>query len=158
MPKRSHGRSRTPEYVTWSNMISRCEYTNRRDFKHYGGRGIRVCQRWRSSFEAFLEDMGYRPFPRASLDRINQDGDYCKENCRWATQKEQSRNRKNNVLVTVDGITKTMGEWAEINGVDQRLIRQRLLAGWPPQMAVSGNKFHRSTGMSGGFSRPRNTV
>jgi len=134
---KTHGYSRTRIYETWSNMISRCEYGNRPDFEHYGGRGISVCQRWRDSFEDFLADMGDRPFPRATLERINVNGNYEPGNVRWATQKEQTRNKRNNRLVTISGVTKTVAEWAEESGVSQKLLLQRINNGWPLEEAIS---------------------
>ena len=129
---KTHGRSRSPVYETWCNMISRCESENRPDFEHYGGRGISVCPRWRRSFECFLEDMGERPFPRASLDRIDVNGNYEPGNVRWVTQKEQARNKRNNHLLSISGETKTLSEWAEAAGIDQKLVWKRLMLGWPP--------------------------
>jgi hypothetical protein len=81
------------EYRTWSTMIQRCENPRATDYERYGGRGIKICQRWRESFEAFLTDMGRRPADKRSVDRINNDGNYEPGNCRWATPIEQRRNR-----------------------------------------------------------------
>jgi len=134
---KTHGYSRTPIYVTWTNMIARCEHESRPDFDHYGGRGIRVCPRWRGSFECFLEDMGERPFPRASLDRINVDGNYEPGNVRWATQKEQTRNTRRNHLLTISGVTKAISAWAEDGGVSQRTVLSRIVRGWSPEEAVN---------------------
>jgi hypothetical protein len=92
--KRTHGAKRTPEYYSWSHMIYRCENPKANRYDRYGGRGITVCERWRHSFENFLADMGNRPSPQHTLDRINSDGNYEPANCRWATWKQQANNRK----------------------------------------------------------------
>jgi hypothetical protein len=97
-----HGEARhrmvTPEYQTWLGMIKRCEDDSRKDYKHYGARGIKVCARWRHSFETFLADMGRRPLSKPTLDRINNDGNYEPGNCRWATWSQQNLNKR--VLVS----------------------------------------------------------
>jgi len=84
----------TPEYISWRAMLRRCSDPKHERFKHYGGRGIKVCERWRESYVAFLADMGRRPSPKHSIDRIDGDGDYEPSNCRWATRSEQERNKK----------------------------------------------------------------
>jgi hypothetical protein len=83
-----------PEYLCWSHIIQRCENQQAKDFKYYGGRGIKVCQSWRDSYAAFLEDMGRKPGPTYSIYRIDNDSDYEPGNCRWTTQSEQVRNRR----------------------------------------------------------------
>jgi len=98
-------------------MIGRCYRPRNHRYAWYGGRGIRVCDRWRTSFEAFLADVGPRPTPRHSLDRIDNDGDYEPGNVRWATSFEQSRNRRNVKLYTHDGETLTLSEWADRVGL-----------------------------------------
>lgn len=98
--KTSHGATRGPrrawdaEYGIWSGMIARCENPNVAKYESYGGRGVKVCARWRKSYAAFLADMGRRPSKRHSIDRINNDGDYEPTNCRWATASQQMRNRR----------------------------------------------------------------
>ncbi len=87
-------KARTPEYNSWRGMIDRCRLPSSRYFHIYGGRGISVCDRWLHSFSNFLEDMGQKPGPDYSLDRIDTDGNYCKENCRWATHGIQAENRR----------------------------------------------------------------
>ncbi len=129
--------TKTPTYKCWVAMIERCENPNATKFHNYGGRGIKVCQRWRDSFEAFLADMGVRPNWH-SIDRFpNKDGDYEPGNCRWATLEEQGRNKRNNRLVTHDGLTLTLVEWSERTGLDQNLIGRRIADGWDAKDALA---------------------
>lgn len=92
--RRKHGQHDTKEYHAWENMIARCEYPASRRYKDYGGRGIKVCKRWRKSFLAFLRDVGKAPSPDRSIDRIDVDGDYKPSNIRWATRSQQQRNKR----------------------------------------------------------------
>lgn len=96
--KTTHGMSNSPTYETWASMKARCNNQNAANYYNYGGKGIRVCDRWNNSFESFVEDMGERPIG-SSIDRINPFGNYEPTNCRWATPKQQARNRTNNVFV-----------------------------------------------------------
>jgi hypothetical protein len=123
----SHGLARSPEYNIWGHMIRRC--TNPKDHKYpiYGGRGIKVCERWRNSFTAFLTDMGKRPSPQHSIDRYpNNDGDYEPGNCRWATRKEQGSNMRVTIKLTLDGVTLSLAEWAKQYGISRDLVYSRL--------------------------------
>ena len=106
-----HGLSHTAEWKTWSAMKDRCSNPNSDKSNRWGGRGIKVCKRWQDSFEAFYEDMGPRPTPKHSIDRIDNDGNYEPNNCRWATMKEQGRNTSTNHWVTIDGITLCVVDW-----------------------------------------------
>lgn len=127
-----------PERHIYLDMIRRCTRRTRADFCHYGGRGIKVCARWSASFDAFLADMGQRPSPRHSIERIDNDRDYEPENCRWATQKEQTRNTRRTRLITANGRTQCMSAWAEELGAPPRLIQQRIdLLGWTEERAVT---------------------
>ncbi len=135
---RTHGRSRTPEYNIWSCLITRCENRSSARYADYGGRGVAVCQRWRNSFEAFFEDMGLRPSPQHSIDRFpDNDGPYSPENCRWATAKEQMRNKRNNRQLTFRGETLIVSEWAERIGIQRNTIHRRLGLGWTVEEALT---------------------
>jgi hypothetical protein len=119
-----------PEYRTWINMRSRCNTPSSSGFHRYGGRGIRVCDRWNASFEAFLDDMGPRPSPKHSIDRIDVDGNYEPKNCRWATAKQQMRNFSDNRLVEMDGRVVPLVEAVEASGLKYNTILYRLKRGW----------------------------
>lgn len=125
-----HGMSYTVYYRTWSNIKSRCLNKNTKFYKDYGGRGIKICDRWLNSFENFYEDMGERPSNKHSLDRIDNDGDYCKENCRWATWIQQSRNSRNTRMITYKGETYCLTKWAEMLDIKYSALIYRLNKGW----------------------------
>lgn len=134
----THGMTKTPTYKSWRSMIRRCEAPVDIGFKNYGARGISVCQRWRDSFEAFLEDMGERPSKKYEIDRYpNNDGNYEPGNCRWATRTEQARNRRSNTMLTHDGKTMCISEWAESLGWNQGQILNRLYLGWSVDDALT---------------------
>lgn len=113
MRGRKHGFYYITEYSTWYDMIHRCENANNKHFKDYGGRGISVCVRWKFSFKNFLADMGPKPSIKHSLDRIDNNGNYESKNCRWATKKQQSRNTRTSIMITLNGKTKSLRQWCE---------------------------------------------
>jgi hypothetical protein len=111
----------------WKHMLRRCYVvTDRQDYPRWGARGITVCDEWRSSFKQFLADMGPRPSPEHQIDRIDNDGPYCPENCRWATPTEQARNRRNTRLYTHNGETKTLKEWSDQFNIKRSTLAQRV--------------------------------
>jgi len=137
---KSHGMRHSREYRAWSNMRRRCYDPSSINFHRYGLRGIRVCDRWKT-FEAFLTDMGCAPTNRHQIDRIDNDGDYEPDNCRWVTSKENNRNRSNNLLLQCEGWIATQAEWAELAteclGINRGTVLARLQAGWPLIKALS---------------------
>lgn len=127
------------EYRTWRGMLARCKSGNV-GAENYGNRGIKVCQRWQEGYLNFLEDMGPKPGPEHSLDRIDVNGDYTPENCRWATRAEQMRNTRRAITATIDGVTKPIAEWCEYLGISYDLVRHRIYAGWAPATALTTPK------------------
>lgn len=119
---KTHGMYGTPEYNVWAGIIRRCTDKNQPHYNRYGGRGICVCRSWRNSFASFYKDMGDRPSVNHSLDRINNDGNYTKNNCRWATRAEQLRNTSRNVNISLYGETKCMADWCREHGVTNATI------------------------------------
>lgn len=126
------------EYHSWVAMIQRCHNPNSKDYKHYGARGIAVCDLWRSSFEAFYMAVGKRPEPHYTIERIDTNGNYEPGNVKWATRAEQTKNQRNNVKLTLRGETKTVAEWSEHPDcvVSKFTIYKRLKRGWSPEDAV----------------------
>jgi hypothetical protein len=129
--------SRHSEYLSWGAMKSRVLNPNDHAYPRYGGRGIGICEEWQSSFEAFLRDMGAKPGPGYSLERRDNNGDYCPANCCWATVPEQLDNRRITVTLEHDGVVKPLAEWARISGVSRNRLAARLRAGWPVDRALS---------------------
>lgn len=136
------GGSKTPEYHSWHGMRQRCLNPKSSGYKWYGARGIFIDQRW-GSFFAFLEDMGSRPSKGHSLDRIDNDGPYCKENCRWATPQEQHNNTRSNVKVTLNGETKTVAQWARALDISKGTVGVRVFNGWTPERALTEKAAHK---------------
>ena len=122
-------------YTLWVHMKGRCENPTYADFHAYGERGIKVCSRWQT-FENFLMDIGEKQEGR-SLGRIDNNGSYSKENCRWETPKQQARNRRSTTFLTIKGETKPAPEWCEIMGIPYRRYRSRLRRGWPIERIFS---------------------
>lgn len=129
--------SRPPEYGVWVGIKNRCENRNDPSYPNYGGRGIKVCARWRASFPAFLKDMGHRPSPYHEVDRIDTDGNYEPGNCRWATSKTNNRNRRNNRRITYMGQTLCLAAWSERTGIGRSTIAFRLDRGWTVERALT---------------------
>jgi hypothetical protein len=123
-----HGLTYTPIYRRWAGMVARCRNVSHARYPYYGGRGIRVCERWENSITAFIEDMGYPPSPSHSIDRINCDGNYEPSNCKWATQSEQIKNRRPSapIMMTARGMTKSLGGWAHYAGISRQVLYTRL--------------------------------
>ena len=137
-----HGHCRpdsiTPEYRAWHAMKTRCSNPRVKSFKDYGGRGIRVCDRWLESFENFIDDVGLRPSSRHSLGRKDNDGNYEPNNVRWETPEEQQNNTRANHRVTAFGETKNLSEWARERELDLSTLWRRLVKlKWDPERAVS---------------------
>lgn len=132
-----HGRARTPEYRAWVDLKTRCTSSSNSRWEGYGGRGIKVCDRWLESFENFYADMGDRPSVKHSIDRIDNDGDYCPENCQWATPKEQYSNRSTNRYLTYQGRTLNVTEWSAEIGISREVLYNRLSKGWSEERALT---------------------
>lgn len=139
---KTHGMRKDPLYAIWNMMRARCRNPRNLAYARYGGRGIKVCQRWQT-FENFFEDMGQRPSPQHSIDRIDNNGDYCPENCRWATRSEQGQNKRNNVLLTINGVTKHYKQWADEYNLAYCTVERRIYKGWSPEDCIkpSRNRF-----------------
>ncbi len=132
-----HGLASSLEYKTWKTMISRCYKEYNPSYKWYGAKGIRVCDRWLESIENFIEDMGNRPSKKYSIDRIDGDKDYNKENCKWSTRHEQASNTSSNRNITAFGKTLCLSEWSRKFKINYTTLRTRLLKGWDPEKALT---------------------
>ena len=140
-----HGMSNTRFFKIWMSMKYRCYNRNSEDYKNYGGRGIKVCDRWLELFTNFKEDM-YESYlahvdkygeKDTSIDRIDADGNYCKENCRWATQETQQNNRRNNHLVEYNNEVHTLAEWGKLFNISSLTILDRLIRNWDVESAIT---------------------
>lgn len=119
----------TTEYKTWCHIKDRCYNPDNKQYQDWGGRGIKMCDRWLSSFHSFLEDMGRKPSPELTIDRINNDGDYEPGNCKWGTDLEQAKNKRNNKWYEANGERKHLREWSRVIGMDSGNINYHLRKG-----------------------------
>lgn len=143
---KTHGQSRGDSsklgYSSWKSMRMRCISPTYSSYPNYGGRGIRVCDRWLNSFENFLEDMGPRPSDQHSLDRIDNSGNYCPENCRWATVEQQVNNKRSSIYVEYGGEVLTVGQWAKKLNKCRETLRYRYHKGLSPYEILFGEVPH----------------
>jgi hypothetical protein len=130
------GKGTSKEYSIWNSMMNRCNNPNNQSYKRYGARGIKVCRDWHT-YENFLQDMGRCPSNEYSIDRIDNLKGYSKENCRWATAKDQARNRSSTMYATAFNQTKAVAEWAEIYGIKYYTLRKRILDGMNIENALT---------------------
>lgn len=153
--KHGHSSNPSPEYKSWESMKQRCLNPKFIGFKYYGGRGVSICKRWLESFENFLSDMGPRPEGH-SLDRFpDRNGNYEPGNCRWATPKEQQRNKRNNRIVEIDGHPVVLASACESIGVDRKKVLKRLNSGVSFERAVDPTPLPRKiTGFPAGERHP----
>lgn len=127
----------------WRNMRERCNRQGHKSYADYGGRGIRVCEEWEEAFQTFAEwayETGYdddAPYMKCTLDRIDPNGNYEPSNCRWISMKEQCNNRRNNHLLTCNGVTKTVAEWSDSTRIPRDTIVRRLKMGWSVEKALN---------------------
>ncbi len=143
----THRMSATPEHHIWRGMLTRCLCKTSKYYPRYGGRGITVCDRWKDSFESFYADMGPRPSRKHTVERKLNDGPYSPGNCTWATHTAQNRNRRNNRLLTFQGETKPVSQWAVELGLQPIRIFNRLRRGYSTERALSTTDFRRASGL-----------
>ncbi len=141
------GDNQSRTYKSWCSMFRRCRNPAAEQYPDYGGRGITVCERW-NDFVTFLEDMGERP-EDTTLERLDVNGPYSPENCVWATIQQQSRNRRNTVRLTLNGVTKCLSEWADECGINRNTLRRRLANGWSVEDAIRLKPLPRGRRYSG---------
>lgn len=125
----THGMSETSEYRSWAEMKSRCLNPKSRRFSYYGGRGITVCERW-LDFQNFIDDMGNKPTPEHSIERIDVNGNYEPSNCKWVTFTEQQNNKRNTTMIEYNGKTQSIKDWCRELELNYRTIKDRLINGW----------------------------
>lgn len=149
----SDGINVTSEYHAWTSMIQRCHNPSHKSYDNYGGRGIKVCRAWLNSYETFLKDVGRKPSKQHSLNRINNDKGYSPVNVRWDDWKTQNRNTRKTTKLSVNGVTKTVLEWAELLKVPYSRLQSRIRLGWPSDKIVSLPKMKPHKGSPIGIKR-----
>lgn len=132
----THGKSRSPEYEAWHGMRQRCTNPSHKQYADYGGRGINVCDEW-DSFAAFYADMGSRPSGKHTIERIDNSRGYYPDNCEWATRSQQLRNTRRNRLITFNGKTMCMADWAIELGLHYKTLQNRINRGWTLERALA---------------------
>lgn len=132
-----HGWFGTPEYQAWRSMLKRCGNPSDASYQRYGARGITVCDRWRESFQNFIDDMGPKPTAEHSLDRKNNDGPYDPGNCQWATRSQQQSNRCSVRFLEFNGERIPLAHWSKRTGISRSTLLQRINAGWTHERALT---------------------
>ena len=138
MPKTIHGKSHSRIYQIWNSMKQRCSNPRAISYKNYGAKGVVVCDEWERNFETFYKwamSNGYEE--HLTIDRINSNGNYCPENCRWATPEEQQHNTSYNRVYSYKGVTRDVTQWAEVMGVSRNMLYKRLNRGWTIEKALT---------------------
>lgn len=146
------------ERKAWNDLRSRCSNPKNRNYPNYGGRGITVCERWSESFDNFFADMGTAPTPAHSLDRIDNDKGYSPENCRWASWREQARNKRGVLRVEYNGLNLPLSEWQDLTGVEAGVIRSRIQLGWSPLKALTTRPLAKGVKTRHGSMEPQKRV
>lgn len=134
---KKHGLWKSKEYKTWSALKDRCLNHNSVSYKNYGGRGIKVCEKWINNFENFLQDVGFAPSNKHSIERLNTNGHYEPANVKWATAKEQANNRRSSVYITFNGVTKSKTDWCIYLNIPKSTFHNRIRRGWTLEKTIN---------------------
>ena len=143
--RETHGMSNSPEYNTWVHLNQRCYNPKNKDYNNYGGRGIEVFPLWRTSFESFYMMIGPRPFPEATIERIDYNKGYFPGNVKWISRQEQVLNKRDNFYLEIDGVSKTVSQWALEAPVSSFTIYKRIKRNWISKYGVYNTVFTPST-------------
>lgn len=147
MVRITHNLSGNRAYRIWCAVKQRCLNPNNRAYHYYGGRGITMCERWKNSFQSFVDDMGM-PFDGGTLDRIDNEKGYFPENCRWASRSDQQKNRRNNKIITYNGVSMVAVDWAKKLGIPSQTIYGRISLGWDAEKVLSLDPQRNTIGLS----------